>query len=291
MTKFNHEHTFGVVCHDAGGANQIAAMLKKFGWEPDWVVAEGPAATIWGKEFPSVSTERSFDWVKDATAVITGSGWSSNLEFDARTVAQKAGCLSITVLDHWVNYAARFVRDNLRILPDEVWVVDEDARAIAQEVFPRMDIVLMPDCYAEQQLSELAPVTATTPNNFLYLLEPLRSDWGRGEPGEFQALRYFLERIGNLDLPDRVEVQLRTHPSEARDKYSAFTSDSGPISVTMAAGTLPQNLSNSRWVAGCHTYALTIALRAGRTVYGSLPPWAPSCVLPHKNIIHLSKNV
>ena len=42
-------------------------------------------------------------------------------------------------------------------------------------------------------------------------------------------------------------------------------------------------------VAGCNTFPMTLALRAGRMVYCSLPPWAPKCVLPHSGITHLSK--
>ena len=56
-------------------------------------------------------------------------------------------------------------------------------------------------------------------------------------------------------------------------------------------GSLSDALSRAKWVAGCQTYAMTLALKAGRIVFGTLPPWAPVCVLPHEGIIHLKDMV
>lgn len=291
VTRFDPSRPFGVVCHDAGGGNQIAAMLQHWHWRPAWAVVEGPAAGIWQRSFPGMAPAAGFSWLQEAAAVITGTGWASELEHRARCEARQVGCLSVAVLDHWTNYRERFVRSGLEVLPEEVWVVDGYAESMARELFPAIPVILQPDCYAEREAAQVAPVTAGTPNVLLYLLEPIRSDWGRGRPGEFQALHFFLECLPALGLPCGTEVHLRPHPSEAPGKYDAFLNDNGDFPVRQASGSLVQGLSHCRWVAGCQTYAMAIALRTGRGVFGTLPSWAPACVLPHQGIVHLRNQV
>jgi hypothetical protein len=43
-------------------------------------------------------------------------------------------------------------------------------------------------------------------------------------------------------------------------------------------------ISQADIVAGVESFALTLALAAGRTVYSSLPPWAPALRLPQEGI-------
>ena len=287
VTRFDPSRPFGVVCHDAGGANQIAAMLERWGWRPAWTVAQRPAAAIWQRSFPSVVPAADFSWLGNAAAVITGTGWASDLEHRARGEAQRAGVLSVAVMDHWTNFRERFIRNGHEVLPDEFWVVDGYSENMARSLFPGRTVILQPDCYGEREAAQVASLSEATPLALLYLLEPVRVDWGRGEPGEFQALRFFLERLPSLGLPPGTKIRLRPHPSEAPGKYDAFLRDGGEFPIRRAAGSLVEELSQCRWVAGCQTYAMTLALRAGRKVFGSLPPWAPACVLPHQGIVHL----
>jgi hypothetical protein len=287
VTHFDPSRPFGVVCHDAGGTNQIVAMLKAQGWRPSWVAAEGPAALIWQRDFPDIAPVADFGWVKAAASIITATGWASDLEHRARGLAQDSGVLSISVMDHWTNFQGRFVRDGHEVLPDEFWVVDAYAQRIVRSLFPSKAVFLQADFYAERVLAQVASLDAKTPFSLLYLLEPIRSDWGRGEPGEIQALHFFLECLPALGLPLGTKIRLRPHPSEALGKYDDFLREAGAFPVILADGLLAEELSMCRWVAGCQTYAMTLALRSGRTVFGTLPAWAPACALPHQGIVHL----
>lgn len=282
----------GIVCHDAGGANQIIAMLRGQSLEQVSAYVEGPARSLWNLAFPQHPPVSALEaLVSRASSIITGTGWASSLEHDARRAAKRQGIRSIAVLDHWTNYAERFNRNGETVLPDEIWVVDQYAEQLVRRLFPEIIVRLHKDCYAEQQIKGIAPISVTTPNEILYLLEPARSEWGRGEPGEFQALRFFLASLPQLGLPEGTSIRLRPHPSDPPGKYDAFLGRVDGAQVSYASGTLAEALSRSRWVAGCQTYAMTLALRAGRVVYGSLPPWAPSCALPHENIVHLKARV
>jgi len=41
-------------------------------------------------------------------------------------------------------------------------------------------------------------------------------------------------------------------------------------------------------VVGCESFALVVALAAGRRVCSTLPPWAPPCRLPQPGIVRLA---
>lgn len=286
--KLDLEKPIGVVCHDAGGANQILAMLREYGLQGVSAYMEGPAAGLWRIVFPCTEMAKGLAEVIDGTmTLITGTGWASHLEHKARRLARERGARSIAVLDHWTNYQERFVRDGQTVLPDEIWVVDEYAQAIASRAFPSLTITLQPDHYSEQQSRKILPLEAASRNELLYLLEPARSSWGRAEPGEFQALRYFFEHLPQLGLPAGVSIRLRPHPSDPPGKYDTVLKTVGSLCVLLDTDDLAESLSRARWVAGCETYALTLALKAGRTVYCTLPPWAPACSLPHLGLVHL----
>ena len=282
---------FAVVCHDAGGASQIAAILRVWRHKPKWVFAEGPALKIFKRELPNIEVQSELPEIKNISAIITGSGWGSNIEHQARQGAKQAGVRSITVLDHWANYKQRFERNGDTVLPDELWVVDIFAEALARKLFPGVSVVRVADSFTEHELKRIDSISESTPNRLLYLLEPVRSGWGQSEPGEFQALRYFLEKWSFLKFPVATEIRLRLHPSEDRAKYAAFVDKNRQPPVRYSAGTLSEDISAARWVAGCQTYAMTLALAAGRPVYSTLPPWAPPKILPHPEIQYLREMV
>jgi hypothetical protein len=137
------------------------------------------------------------------------------------------------------------------------------------------------NCYLQAQLDQVAPPPGD--GTLLYVLEPVRDDWGRGVEGEFQALDYFLARCAALEFAPIRRVLLRPHPSDLANKHARYLDAGSHIeldrSVDMAAA-----LSQADMVVGVESFALTLALAAGRSVYSSLPPWAPALRLPQEGI-------
>lgn len=277
-----------VVCHDAGAANLIVAWLKEIGLNGIRAYMSGPAKKIWQNSFPKHYLCNSLDEVlSDAASLISGTGWSSDVEYEARLLARARGIYTVGVLDHWVNYSERFIRGGRIILPDEIWVYDNYAFTIAQEQFPDADIRILENLYLNEQLN----LIGSAPNSgcALYVLEPVRSDWGKGGQGEFQALDFALSKIDDLSLGRIKSILLRPHPSETFEKYSHYLSKDSRISFDTSFN-LSEAISNSDIVIGVESFALVVALEAGRAVYSSLPPWAPSLRLPNpgiKQIRHL----
>lgn len=279
-----------VVCHDAGAANIILAWLASQPRRSCRPLVAGPAAALWKQRFGNSPTCATLAQALDGAAfVLTGTGWASDLEHQARQWAQARDIPSVAVLDHWVNYAARFNRNGETVLPTELWVTDVHAHRIALDCFPGTKIRLQPNLYLEEQLALIRAPDPARPV-LLYVLEPARSTWGRDEAGEFQALDYFAARLPMLSLPRGLELRLRPHPSDPPGKYQAWIEANGRLDARLdTSASLGAAMSAARWVAGCESYAMAVAVEAGRSVFCTLPPWAPACRLPHLEILQLRK--
>lgn len=288
-----------IVCHDAGAANHVIAWMKNGLLSGDCrVVMEGPARGLWvanGMD-ESILYSSFADVLSDVACLVSGTGWGSNLEHDARVLARKRSLPSIAVIDHWVNYAARFERQGERLLPDELWVTDTYAYAMAKHEFPDVPVCLMQNAYLSGLLRNISAVSPS-PNpvdpRILYVLEPARSDWGRqSSSGEFQALDYFIENIVHIGMGSDPEIVLRPHPSDQPGKYDQWIAAHPEFKIRVNdSSDLACAIARAQCVVGCQTYAMVVALEAGKKVVSSLPPWAPPCCLPQKNISHLMESI
>lgn len=279
------EAPVALIAHDAGAANHIIAWLENNPGSEVRAFMAGPAETLWKQKCPNQDLSPSIESaINTARSVLTGSGWASTVEHDGRIAARALGLNCVAVIDHWTNYAVRFERDGQVVLPDEIWVADMWAARIASVTFPDLKVVEQENVYLAREIAEINRHPQAT--GILFVGEPARDDWGKGIPGEFQALEYFLRSIAALDLPADVPIRLRPHPSEPNGKYDNAIAKF-PSLVLDQSDSLAQALAASKWVAGMQSYALTVALAAGKTVFSALPPWAPDCVLPQEGIVYL----
>lgn len=281
-----------VVAHDAGAANLIAGWIRDVPAARLRVCASGPAARIFAAEIPHLAPLTLPAALDGAEMLLSGtSGAHSDLEHEARRLARTHGVPSIGVIDHWVNYAPRFFRHGEIVLPDEIWVADAHAAALARRTFTDTPVREQPNRYLERLAVQVRAVARphTERTHVLYALEPMRATWGRGnDAGEFQALDYFREHFPLLGLPRDSAIRLRPHPSDPAGKYDAWLARHADASFALDdAATLAEAIGWADWVVGCESYALAAALAAGRRVASTLPPWAPACRLPHSEIVHL----
>jgi hypothetical protein len=271
-----------VVCHDAGATNLIVEWLKAAGQTEVRAFMRGPAEGIWHTAFPEQPLCMSLEEALDgAGSLLSGTGWASKLEHQSRQMAQAQNIRTVAVLDHWVNYAPRFEREGRIHLPDEAWVADAYALALARETFPRLPVRQLENIYLNSQVSRVgrAPGNGT----LLVILEPVRNNWGRKLEGEFQALEYLFENIDRLWPSGISRVLLRPHPSEPVDKYVDWVRHH-PLAQMDSSNEVAAAISQADVVVGVESSALIIALAAGRSVYSSLPPWAPPLRLPQEGI-------
>lgn len=250
---------------------------------------QGPAKKIWESVFPEVVLYDSIEQAIDGSELlISGTGWASDIEHESRRLAKSKTVKSIAVIDHWVNYLERFVRNGKQVLPDEIWVTDEHALNLALSTFPDKPVTQIENYYLEKQLRDIALLNKSSVPEFLYILEPIRSNWGHDNLGEFQALEYFINMFPKLGIPEDTLICLRPHPSDIEGKYDDWIQLYSNMNIKLDDSiNITESLARASWVAGCESFALVLALMAGRTVYCTLPPWAPACGLPHSGIIQL----
>lgn len=279
-----------VVCHDAGAANLILHWLDPRR-QALRAFVQGPAARLWQSRFGDAGQVGSLDEaLHGAALLLSGTGWASDLEHEARRQAAAAGIRSLAVVDHWVNYAARFERQGSVQLPDEIWVADCDAEQLARRTFAHTPVRLQANTYLQTQVQQIdAGPEPGQDSTVLVVLEPTRNDWGRERPGEFQALDHLLDQAHSVGLPQRLRLRLRPHPSDPAGKYDAWIAAQGARHDVALddAPSLAAALGRVAWVAGCESMAMVVALAAGRRVLCMLPPWAPHCRLPQAGLLHL----
>lgn len=288
-----------IACHDAGAANHVIAWIKNGLLSGDCrAVMEGPARKLWAANGldEAVLYSSLGDTLGGAACMVSGTGWGSNLEYDARVLARKQGLPSIAVLDHWVNYMPRFERQGEWVLPDELWVTDTYAYAMAKRELSDTPVCLMQNAYIDglvQNISAVSLPPSSSEPQILYVQEPVRSDWGRqGSSGEFQALEYFMRNIDLLGMGSNPEIVLRPHPSDPSGKYDQWIAAHPEFSIRVDnTSDLACAIARAEYVVGCQTYAMVVALAARKKVVSSLPPWAPLCSLPHSEILMLAAMV
>ncbi len=282
----NLPHAVAVVCHDAGACNLILPWLQQPGLHVR-AVMQGPALALWRVRFGAAPVCSSLEEaLAGVQLVLTGTGWASTLEHDARVLAQRLQLRSAAVIDHWVNYPQRFVFHGQQQWPDEFWLTDEMAVTLACQYFPQHQLRCYAAVYLQEQVQAITPLHPGQ-GDVLLVMEPMRSDWGRGVAGEWQALDYFVQMRGAAGIPQQQRVRLRPHPSDPPGKYDAWLARH-PGVVLDAHPSLAQAMNGARWVVGCESYAMVVALAAGRQVWSSLPPWAPACRLPHTGVQRLA---
>lgn len=286
-----------VVCHDAGAANLL------FAWLRDWahsgqldkhefrLVLQGPAQVSWHAQavnLPNMHLHNDLDAaLSGAHVVMTGTGWASDLEHDARKRAKVQKIHCIAVIDHWVNYQQRFERAGDVVQPNAIWVADPYAAKMAHALFEHVRVIELPNVYLNEMVKVIPPVDKDC-DNLLYVLEPIRNDWGRGVAGEFQALDFFVQHLHEIIGDQPVQISLRPHPSDAQGKYDEWIRAHPQLRLAIDMHpSLNKAIEHAKWVVGAETFAMVVADAAGRATYSSLPPWAHRCRLPQSAIQHL----
>lgn len=291
--------TTAVVAHDAGGAEILSSLLRREGdgWRANHVlVLDGPARRIFERKLGVVDCVDLVSAIGQASSVLCGTGWQSDLEVQAIALARQRGRKSVAFLDHWVNYRERFLRNGKLELPDEIRVGDAFALERARAVFSDLPVTQGENPYfldlQEQFARQQAPASHTG-LHFLYVCEPVRDHalrqfgderhWGYTEE---DALGYFLANVRLFGQPV-ARILIRPHPAEPAGKYDAIASEFD-LPVSFSDGReLAAEIADSDWLAGCNSMAMVMGLLAGRQVVCCIPPGGPACVLPHTDILSL----
>jgi hypothetical protein len=288
-----------IVAHDAGGAEILASYVAHNSLHCKFVL-EGPAVSVFKRKFGDIQVCTLDEGISDCNWCLCGTGWQSNLEWQAIGECQNSGINVVAFLDHWINYEARFIRNDITHLPNEIWVGDEDAEKIAKSLFLNIPIKLLPNPYFEdikKQLSEIEMVSKNKDksDHFLFVCENI-SDHCQlkyGDPRflgytEFDAISFLMDNIKNLSKKSK-KVTIRPHPSDPPGKYKTVLDFYGDIAILSEGRTLIEDIVNADIVVGCESVAMVVGLLANKKVISSIPEGGNSCRLPQQKIVHLNK--
>jgi hypothetical protein len=289
-----------VVSHDAGGAELISSYVRQQGLSCLYVL-EGPALRVFERKLGPIRTLPLEATMAQASSLLCGTSWQSELEFNALALAREAGKPTVVFLDHWVNYRERFTRGAEVRLPDEIWVGDTMAKALAERLLPGVPLRLVDNPYFRDLREELVSLTRNPQAavdagklSVLYVCEPVSEHMKRQFGNErhlgyveHEALAYFLAHLPALGQPVG-RIVIRPHPSEAASKYDWARAGHG-IPVVIGGGqTLLQEVADCDVVVGCESMAMVVGLLAGKRVVSTIPPGGRPCVLPYPEIQRLA---
>lgn len=301
-----------IVCHDAGSANIIMTEQAAHDFPALAYILSGPALAAWQTNVPSeklkpIALEKDLTpYLAQAQLCFTGTGWSSEQETNAIKMALNADIPVISLVDHWVNYQARFTRNNLTILPDAIVVTDDYAYMQAKQVFGECPIWQIDNLYlthsAQQimQLSKDLGGSSVAGFDTLYIAEPVRVKWDKAHEhicAEYQGLAFMLYHLShtlNLSESRQHTIRIKPHPSEEPHFYDRFIALANAQHPYFAielddSPTIQMSIARANRVYGLESYAMVLALVSGKQVYSTLPPWAHSARLPQQQLVHLAQ--
>ena len=267
MNKREQKPAILVVLHEAGGAEIVAAYLKKRGKKFVAYIG-GPAEGVFKRLCLPFKREpknaKELAWImrkhQDATFALLGTGGETTLEQAALKAARNAGIKTVAYIDSWKRYRERFGyprawRNNL---PDEIWVGDKKAREIALRYFPRTIVQLVPNQYfaaARARFRALKKVSTYAPA-VLFVA-------GIPDSESRRVLRGLLSLICRQKTSRR--LRLRFHPASDRKNYSLdlrHYQNKVAIDISTEPDIL-NDLLHARVVIGPDTMALAVAAFVG----------------------------
>lgn len=288
-----------VACHDAGGAELIAAYIVHRQSSDVFICfVSGPAVAVFERHkivAHIYSGESIISLLRphvDASYVLTGNSWASSFETDFRFAAKKIGLKTVVCLDYWLRCRERFGyprRAWQQYLPDEIWIGYPLPRRDAQLFFPKTPVRIIPNFYLREGVAEVRRYehfrTGSTHSRIsrgrgtvLVVCIPLNAPRNHfGDPvrliaDEFQLLDYILCTLQRLVPEWRVIV--RQHPSEKEDKYEDVVAPHRrrlDITYSDARRPLASDIAESTLVIGPASTALVLAKLSHRSVVGIFP--------------------
>lgn len=263
-----------VVAHDAGGAEIIAAYLKRHASGVRChIYADGPAVKIFSREGMRVieaPTKRTLKRIAtkhcDATALF-GTSWAHSIEFAALKEAKRQGLHTIAYLDSWLNYRERFgypARGWRKNLPDEIWVGDKIGYSKAKDFFPHSRVRFVENNYfasISKRYKKYAP--AVKPRGILFMS-------AAGRISE-KTLAGFLKAAAREHVKEPITVRL--HPSDERETYERILRASPPGLIVRISREqdIVRDIARARAIVGPETVALVPAVLLGKTSVRIVP--------------------
>lgn len=249
----------------------------------------GPAVDVFSA-MDIFHSELDIETVVDSCdAIITGTGWQSDLEQETLRIATSSGKPCFVLLDHWQEFRARFHEESIQEFPPTCLLVTNIyAQYLASLELPEIPCLRIEDLYINSILQEYNLVVSKNStlqnDSILYL--------SNGQPYDFELpFGQLIQLLKVLDLTSVAQnlgrrfnrrIRLRPHPADQDVPFNILENFS--VFLDKESGSLLKQLHQAGLVVGADTYALYVAMKIGKPVVTVLsesekPTWlgfAPS---------------
>jgi hypothetical protein len=223
-----------IVFSDPGGAKPCLSLAKKW-QESDEVLVFSDRCyaffEIFGIPVRQCRCEDAHDIFEEfqPDLLFTGTSYTSRIEMNFVREAALRGIRSASFVDHYTGFEVRFGTGDMRILPDEIHVLDEKAAALAREAgLPERRIRITGNPYHEflgswrsrltkEQVFQKLEIPLSDAKTILFAPDPLSNAGGAEKFGtdEVAILKLFLESLGEFGLP--AQLLIKAHPNQSLD--------------------------------------------------------------------------
>lgn len=279
-----------IVSHDAGGAEILSSWLKDSDLSYSLSLS-GPAENIFRKKLGAVKNQELNVIIDNSDWVLTGTSWSSDLEYRAINVAKNKNIFVVSYLDHWIHYRERFKWHGPETLPDEIWVGDDEARVLAEKTFSDLTIRLVENPY----WSEFNPDFQSKVENrkdrnivkLLYLssnIDGIRAKQKTVNYSDRDVWDCFSSKIFKVIDKKKIEkFSIRPHPSENNSKFSEYILDNIAIEINNDEN-LIDALNVHNCVIGHNSMALVPSSIAGLKTINIINDLPCQLLIPRKYV-------
>ncbi len=249
----------GLISKDAGASNLMVYSLK--GRPNTLVYCEEPGKSIYlSRGFTMASCAEEVFRFSDKLIIGTG---GSDFEKIHLQLALETGCDTYSVLDHWINFEARFEFGEVLLQPLKLLVFDEDARDLAQNKFPNTPIFWLVNKYQECIQNQVQSLSKSNSKiTFLYIHENLKHDFAGNEYWRV-CFESFYRRV--CSLHSDFVIKLRFHPKDNPNDFKKFLSEYP--GVVLSNSNLAIDIAQSDIVVGVRSAALEVARKCGKSVF------------------------
>jgi len=260
-----------IVSHDAGAANQIYYYIKTRPPQKYFFFLKGPAKKIFNKKnsYNSLITA-----IKRSDCIITGTGWQSNLEYNAIQHSSKYKKKTISFVDEGLNLKIRFLRNRKLFLPDVLIAKDaytfkrlKSFIPITKKIIQTQDFFLK---YVRQRkIKPKSNKIIYFSSNYNGIAEKLNKNKNKINY-DISLLKIFLEKIKKINKFKNCKIYLRLHPSENITKYkNSKLFRSFKIKISKEKNII-NCLKKFHFAFGCGTYALVISKYFGLETFNNV---------------------
>lgn len=288
----------GIFSHDSGGAEILSSYLKEKKIKAEFCI-KGPAIKIFKEKIRIKKILPLNEVIKNSSSILCSTSGLSDLEYIAIKEAKKKGIKSVAILDHWINYRERFIRNNKTIIPDEIWLTDKYGLEISKKIFKKTKLKLIKNYYFIDFKKKYKKIkyNKNTDNKkiLLYLCEPIANhcfslfdDKYYYGYTEFESMTYFFKNIIKV-LDNISKIIIRLHPSENINKYDKIINEFNHLyDIKISTNNkLHNDIRKSDIVFGCETMAMYFAKMLNKRVISVIPPNGKNSSLPLENLEYL----